>query len=282
MRVTGVVIQRRQPLLLAFDAQFLRLSVCLHSPGILRAGHRRTGVCARGVKVHVRHVLETFCDGIQRLALNDAQVDLVRYGAPVPALVCRDVDFVVGQQVGHVAQKPRHRRPVDQLKADVDVPALLDLVRRPVRVIGKRLRRRIIDDLRRQLVGIRQRFSQRGQHRSPVLALKHLTGQPIAVGLLRDLAFFHLLAEFRLVAPEPSEELVELALHVDLRAAVGQPDALHQRRDLLICPNVRLVAHPLSSYHFRDPTKMVLSLSSDCPALSVYPLGSQRAASLLQ
>ena len=194
-------------------------------------------------------------------------------GLPVPALVLRNVDFVVWQQVWHVAQKPRHRLPVNQLKSDVDIPAALDLVRRPVGVIGKRIRRRFIDDLRGQLVGVRQRVGQRGEHRAPMLALKHLTGQPIAVCFLRDFALFQLLSEFRLVALEFPDKLVELALHVNLRTAVCQADALHKRRDLLIRPFMRLVSHPLTAF---------LLLSSACDALRIYPLCSQRASSTLK
>ena len=64
MRVAGVVIQRSQPLLFPLDAQLLRLAVGLHAPCVLRSGHGCAGVGSRGVKVHVRHALEAFGDGV--------------------------------------------------------------------------------------------------------------------------------------------------------------------------------------------------------------------------
>lgn len=124
-----------------------------------------------------------------------------------------------------VADKLLDGRCVVQLKAHVYPCALFEHIARPVGIIGKRFRGRVVDDLHSKLVAVRQRLRHVGKHLPPALALEHLPRQPIAVRLLRDLSRFELRTIFFIIPAEFRDELVKFALDVSRRVSVHVADA---------------------------------------------------------
>lgn len=214
VRMARVVIQRRPPLLLQLDAQLCRLMIAFDSPRVLRVGHRGSCVSPCADLVCRRHALQSLHDLLKRFALNDALRDLLRDLRVIPPLVYWYIHLRRRQKVGLVADKLLDGRCVVQLKTHVHPCAPFECEARPVGIISKRFRGRVVDDLHSKLVAVRQRLRQIGKHLPPALSLKHLPRQPISVRLLRDLSRFELRTVLFVVPAELCDELVKFSLDV--------------------------------------------------------------------
>ena len=201
MRVAGVSVQRRQPLLLNFNAQPLRLVHPFNASGILRAGMHRAGVAKHGVHAaFARELAYTLGNVRQLFALDDPlrHRALNLFVVPLVALILANGPG--RQEIGFIHQQALHGVDVVQAEGRVNPPVLFKLVADEVGVVGEHAHAGAVDHVHRHLVGIQQRGLHLLALGLPLFTLKHLPAHPHVEVRLCDLALVHHLAVLGLPA----------------------------------------------------------------------------------